>query len=74
MCLSLSHWYPGPDGVVLDCVDSDLCTLTFFNILRKPNVMVGQTDAHTDNVKAACTPQTRPDNQRFGAYYRDIIL
>ena len=28
--LSLSHWYPG-SGVVLDCIDSDLCTLTCFN-------------------------------------------
>ena len=26
--LSLSHWYPG-SGVVLDCIDSDLCTLTY---------------------------------------------
>ena len=29
MSLSLSHWYPG-SGVVLDCIDSDLCTLTYF--------------------------------------------
>ena len=29
MSLSLSHWYHG-SGVVLDCIDSDLCTLTFF--------------------------------------------
>ena len=27
--LSLSHWYPG-SGVVLDCIDSDLCTITYF--------------------------------------------
>ena len=27
--LSLSHWYPG-SGVVLDCIDSDLCNLTYF--------------------------------------------
>ena len=27
--LSLSHWYPR-SGVVLDCFDSDLCTLTYF--------------------------------------------
>ena len=27
--LSLSHWYPG-SGVVLDCIDPDLCTLTYF--------------------------------------------
>ena len=29
MNLSLSHWYPG-SGVVLDCIDSCLCTLTYF--------------------------------------------
>ena len=29
--LSLSHWYPG-SGVVLDCIDPDLCTLTFKNL------------------------------------------
>ena len=28
--LSLSHWYPG-SGVVLDCIDSNLCTLTYFH-------------------------------------------
>ena len=27
--LSLSHWYPG-SGVVLDCINPDLCTLTYF--------------------------------------------
>ena len=27
--LSLSHWYPG-SGVVLDCIDSWSCTLTYF--------------------------------------------
>ena len=27
--LSLSHWYPG-SGVVLDCIDPDLCALTYF--------------------------------------------
>ena len=27
--LSLSHWYPR-SGVVLNCIDSDLCTLTYF--------------------------------------------
>ena len=27
--LSLSHWYPG-SGVVLDCIDLDLCILTYF--------------------------------------------
>ena len=27
--LSLSHWYPG-SGVVLDCIDPDLCTITYF--------------------------------------------
>ena len=27
--LSLSHWYPG-SGVELDCIDRDLCTLTYF--------------------------------------------
>ena len=27
--LSLSHWYPWSD-VVLDCINSDLCTLTYF--------------------------------------------
>ena len=32
--LSLSHWYPG-SGVVLDCIDSDLCTLTYFNSIAK---------------------------------------
>ena len=26
--LSLSHWYPG-SGVVLDCIDPDLCNLTY---------------------------------------------
>ena len=30
MNLSLYHWYPG-SGVVLDCIDSDLCTLTYFD-------------------------------------------
>ena len=30
MSLSLSHWYPG-SGVVLDCMISDLCTLTYFH-------------------------------------------
>ena len=30
--VSLSHWYPG-SGVVLDCIDSDLCTLTYFHCL-----------------------------------------
>ena len=29
LSLSLSHWYPG-SGVVLDCIDLDLCTLTYF--------------------------------------------
>ena len=29
MSLSLSHWYPG-SGVVVDCIDSVLCTLTYF--------------------------------------------
>ena len=28
--LSLSHWYPG-SGVVLDCIDNDLCNLTYFD-------------------------------------------
>ena len=27
--LSLSHWYPG-SGVVLNCIDSDLCPLSYF--------------------------------------------
>ena len=27
--LSLSHWYPG-SGVVLDCIDPDLCNLITF--------------------------------------------
>ena len=27
--LSLSHWYPG-SGVVLDCIDPDLCRLSYF--------------------------------------------
>ena len=27
--LSLSHWYPG-SGVVLDCIDPELCTFTYF--------------------------------------------
>ena len=27
--LPLSHWYPR-SGVVLDCIDPDLCTLTYF--------------------------------------------
>ena len=27
--LLLSYWYPG-SGVVLDCIDPDLCTLTYF--------------------------------------------
>ena len=27
--LSLSHWYPGSD-VALDCIESHLCTLTYF--------------------------------------------
>ena len=26
--LSLSHWYSG-SGVVLDCIDTDLCTVSF---------------------------------------------
>ena len=29
MILLLQVWYPG-SGVVLDCIDSDLCTLTYF--------------------------------------------
>ena len=29
--LSLSHWYPG-SGLVLDCIDSDICTLIYFAI------------------------------------------
>ena len=35
--LSLSHWYPG-SGVIFDCIDSNLCTLTYFyqqNINKK---------------------------------------
>ena len=34
--LSLSHWYPG-SGVVLNCIDPDLCTLTYTkrNLLEK---------------------------------------
>ena len=32
--LSLSHWYMYPgSGVVLDCIDSCLCTLTYFALL-----------------------------------------
>ena len=31
MTLSLSHWYPG-SGAVLDCVDSDICLLSYFNV------------------------------------------
>ena len=31
MSLSLYHWYPG-SGVVLDCIDPDLCILTYFAI------------------------------------------
>ena len=27
--LSCSHWYSG-SGVVLDCIDSDLCPLSYF--------------------------------------------
>ena len=30
--LSLSHWYPG-SGVVLNCIDPDLCTLTYFTLI-----------------------------------------
>ena len=32
--LSLSHWYPG-SGVVLDCIDPDLCTLSYFVLLAQ---------------------------------------
>ena len=41
--LSLSHWYPG-SGVVLDCIDSYLCTLTYFgynlDIMRQSACLV----------------------------------
>ena len=33
--LSLSHWYLG-SGVVLDCINSDLCTLTYFYPKSRP--------------------------------------
>ena len=33
--LSLSHWYPG-SGVVLNLSIPDLCTLTYFNDLKRP--------------------------------------
>ena len=31
---SLSHWYPG-SGVVLDCIDSCLCILTYFALFAE---------------------------------------
>ena len=34
MSLSLSYWYPG-SGVVLDCIDPDRCTLTYFSNIIK---------------------------------------
>ena len=34
--LSLSHWYTGL-GVVLDVSIPDLCTLTYFQIIRSSN-------------------------------------
>ena len=30
--LSLSHWYPGSAGMVLVCIDPDLCPLSYLNV------------------------------------------
>ena len=38
--VSLSHWYPG-SGVVLDCIDPDLCPLSYFYIRVVVSVMCG---------------------------------
>ena len=30
--LSLSHWYPWSAGMVLVCIDPDLCPLSYLNV------------------------------------------
>ena len=48
MKLSLSYWYP-VSGVVLDCIDSDLCPLFFLSFIYKNVVFV----AYRINIFAA---------------------
>ena len=60
MKLSLSHWYPG-SGVVLDCIDSDLCPLSYFDKIPamtlqdiKETKRDGRTYTRMDKMKTVC--------------------